>query len=195
MNTMFDYSDFYDNIANQLPDGCRVCEVGVADADSALYLAKKLHELGKSFKLYMVDNMDYGGMLQMKTIYENIIKSGLGEFIEVIPLMSEDAALNFNDHFLDFCFIDSSHQFEMTKREIKEWYEKIKDLGILAGHDYFSEENPGVRKAVDEVIPVFYTRPQHEQTVFQPTQVLFTQQTTNGHGVWICKKDWFIKLK
>ena len=43
---MFDFYDFYDRIAKELPNDCKVCEVGVADGISALYLAKKLNELG-----------------------------------------------------------------------------------------------------------------------------------------------------
>ena len=69
MTRMFDFDDFYDQIARELPDDCRVCEVGVADGDSAIFLAQKLIQYNKNFKLYMVDNMDYGGFIQMKTIY------------------------------------------------------------------------------------------------------------------------------
>ena len=85
---MFDFPHFYQRIAKELPNDCKICEVGVADGDSALFLAQELNRLGKKFKLYMVDNMDYGKYLQMKTIYQNIIKS---ELAGVITIESEPA--------------------------------------------------------------------------------------------------------
>lgn len=105
LNTlMFDYSQYYQRIADELPSGCNVVEVGCADGISAIYLAQELHKRNKTFKLYMIDNMDYGKYEQMKTIYTNIIKSGLGEYIEVIPKDSVTASKDFNDGILIFYF-------------------------------------------------------------------------------------------
>ena len=191
---MFDFSDYYDRIARDMPNGCRVCEVGVADGDSAIYLAKKLNEYGKSFKLYMVDNMDYGKYLQMKTIYENIIKSGLGEFIEVVPYDSIEASKLFNDGFLHFCYIDSSHLYQETRDSIIAWYPKVLDEFIMAGHDYFGHEE--VRKAVDEIIPkttIADLRPGGRPN--ETIQVLHTENTDEGYGLWWMQKQHFIPIK
>jgi len=188
---MFDFPHFYQRIAKELPDDCKICEVGVADGDSALYLAQELHRLGKKFKLYMVDNMDYGKYLQMKTIYQNIIKSGLGEFIEVVPFGSLEASEMFNDGYLDFCYIDSSHTYEETKKEIRAWYPKVKDECILAGHDYNADE---VRRAVEEVVPKVFVRDNLGDRSFNPENVLQSEDTLNNFGVWFFKKQWYLKL-
>lgn len=194
---MFDFADFYDRIAKGIPNNCVLCEVGVANGDSALSLARKLHELGKNFKLYMVDNMDYGQYIQMGTIYTNIIDSGLGKFIEVMPYDSLTASELFNDGYLDFCYIDSSHLYEETRDSIRAWYAKVKDGGILAGHDY--DGHLEVRKAVDELIPTTITREPivHDSgdiDEFEPEQFLMTEDTVNGYGLWWCKKDFYKKL-
>lgn len=190
--TMFDFKDYYDKIAESLKDNCRIAEVGNANGDSAIYLAKKLTLLGKKYKLYMIDNMAYGGYEQMKTIYENIIKSGEGLNIEVIPEGSLDASCKFNGHSLDFIFLDSSHLYNQTKAEIILWWGKLLDEGILAGHDYTGHEQ--VKKAVDEIIPITFTRPPHDGTVYAPVQLLKTYETDSNFGVWEAKKDFFIKL-
>lgn len=190
---MFDFSAFYERMAEELPPDCKVCEVGVADGHSALYLALQLHRMGKNFTLYMVDNMDYGGFEQMKKIYENIIKTGIGRKIEVLPYDSIEAASKFNDGFLDLVFIDSSHTYEATKKEIPAWYSKVKDLGILAGHDYDGHE--GVRRAVDETIPTAIVRDDIPDREFEPEVFLHDERTVNGCGVWWCKKDFYKKLK
>lgn len=188
---MFDFSHFYDRIAKELPNDCKVCEVGVANADSALYLAERLHYYGKKFKLYMVDSMDYGGYIQLCTIYQNIIKSGLGEYIEVIPKESLEAAKDFNDGYLDFIYIDSSHTYEGTKAEIPVWYAKLKDECILAGHDWNAEE---VKKAVEEIVPKTFLRTDIQDRNFDVEKVLHSEETTKGWGVWWFRKQWYLKL-
>lgn len=186
---MFDFSVFYDKVATDLPNNCRVCEVGVADGESALYLADKIFSLGKRFKMYMVDNMDYGQYNQLCTIYKNIIKSGLGEFIEVIPKDSVSASELFNNNYLDFCFIDTSHQYKETKDSIRAWYSKLKDERILSGHDYIGHKEVG--QAVDEVLPKMIIRDDIPDREFEPEQFLHTEDTDNGYGIWWVKKDFY----
>jgi len=186
---MFDFPGFYERMADQMPDDCRLCEIGVADGVSAIYLAKELALRNKNFKLYMVDNMSYGGFIQQKTIYENIIKSGLGKYIEVIPYDSVTASKLFNDGFLDFIFLDSSHEYDETKESIKAWYPKLKDGGIFAGHDYF--EYPTVMLAVDELIPREFTREQINDDPYEPEQMLFIEGSDRGYGIWHCTKDFY----
>jgi hypothetical protein len=188
---MFDFSHFYDKIAQDLPNNCKICEIGVADGHSALYLAERLHYYGKNFKLYMVDNMDYGKYEQIKTIYTNIIKSGLGEFIEVIPYDSITASKKFNDGYLDFLFLDSSHEYQETKDSIVSWYPKLKDLCIFSGHDFYCDE---VNLAVKELVPKFIVRTDIPERNFDAEQFLFEEDTTNGYGIFYFTKDFYKKL-
>lgn len=201
-NSMCDFESYYDKIAGELHDGCVIAEIGVADGYSALYMAKRLHSLGKKFTLYMIDSLDYGGKDQLNTIINNVIQSGLIG-VCVLPCSSLDASCKFPDNHFDFVFIDSSHTFQQTKAEIRQWYHKIKEDGVLAGHDY-SE----VKLAVNEVIPVTYTRqpipngehPPYEkaevyfQELFKPEPCLQIFDTDKGLGVWAVKKKFYIKL-
>lgn len=189
---MFDFQQYYNRIAEEMPSDCRILECGVANADSALYLAKRLAAHNKTFTLYMVDSLDYGGYFQLCTIYENIIKSGLGECIKVIPKESIIASNDFNDGFLDFIFIDSSHTYEGTKAELSKWYPKVKDGGIFAGHDF---KAPEVYKAVTETIPLFITRTDIPDRIFDAERFLLDEVPTDrGYGIWECRKDFYKKL-
>ena len=191
---MFDFSHYYDWIAEWLPPGCRVAEIGIADGDSVIHLAKRLLQHNKTFKIYAVDNMQYGGYIQMKTIYENLIKHGVAQYVEVIPKDSLEAAKDFNDGYLDFCFIDSSHEYLQTKKEIPVWYDKVKDLGLLSGHDVFLYDT--VMKAVLETVPEYITRePLPDGQIFEPEKILHFFNTSSGYGIYEIKKDWYIKLK
>lgn len=195
---MFDFKKFYDWIADIMPDGARLCEVGVADGESAIYLANAMLNRGKDVLVYMVDNMDYGQYNQIVTIYTNIIKGKVGLFTEVIPKESIEAAKDFNDGFLDFVYIDASHQYEQTKNDIKAWYPKVKDEGYIAGHDYFLYE--GVKKAVDELMPTtiqredLYDEDGVLQQTFEPEQFLHVEQTDRGYGLFWAQKDFYKHL-
>lgn len=55
---------------------------------------------------------------------------------------------------LDFAFLDADHTFPAVQLDIETWWPKIKQGGLLAGHDYDSPRDRrgiwGVRKAVTE---------------------------------------------
>jgi hypothetical protein len=186
-SVMFDFMPFYDRMANQLKNNAVIVEVGVANGASAIYLANRMREKGKSFKMHFVDNMDYGGMDQMNTIWRNIAEHQLQDFVEVIPLDSIEASKKFNGHSIDFLFLDSSHQYKETYQSIQSWYPKIIDEGIFAGHDYY--EYKGVRKAVDELIPEDFT-----QEGRKTEGVLHVENTNNNCGLFWFKKEWYINL-
>ena len=52
---------------------------------------------------------------------------------------------------MDFCFIDSAHDYETVKNDIIYWLPKIKNGGILAGHDY-DEYHLECHNAINDVI-------------------------------------------
>ena len=56
-------------------------------------------------------------------------------------------------HF-DLIFIDADHEYESIKADILAWQPLVAVGGILSGHDY-AECWPGVRQAVNELVPSF----------------------------------------
>lgn len=147
-----DFHTYYDWVAGQMPNDCRVIEVGAADGHSAIYLAEALANRNKKFQLVIVENMDYGRHGQQNTLLNNIMRSGLAEYIRLEVLDSLNASCKFPDNWAHHVFIDASHKYEETKADIRLWHHKVMHGYWLAGHDY-NEEAAGVKKAVDEVIP------------------------------------------
>ena len=193
---MFDFHSFYDTVAGELPNDCIIAEVGVANGASALYLAEKLHSQGKVFKLYMIDNMAYGGSNQLADIIKNVQRSGLGEFIEIMPMDSLNASTKFNDNSLHFVFLDSSHTYPMTKAEILLWLNKVSYGSRLAGHDFNETEGKEVLDAVTELLPREILRPPIEgQQSFEPEQFLQVFNTSKGLGVWSVVKKFYFQFK
>lgn len=166
--SMFDFDAFYSRMASQLPPKCRVAEIGVANGSSLCFLAEKLGD--KAERIIAVDDCSYGGTHQRNVIIFHLIRGGFTN-VELFEMSSLDASTKFNDQYFSFIFLDSSHTYQQTKSEILLWFRKIKYECVLAGHDYFNEENPEVKMAVDEMS-------------IELNHVLHTEQTDKGYGIW-----------
>lgn len=178
---MFDFEDFYADVATRMCyKGARLAEVGVADGASAIYLAEALLNQEKQFRLILVDNLAYGGAEQLKELTRNLADANLFPWVEILPMDSLNASCKYPDGFFDFVFIDASHEYEHTKADIRLWWHKVKDGGILAGHDYYPIERDEVQRAVDAVIP---------------PDAFSVYPTTEGYGVWWLEKDPNIKMR
>lgn len=73
---------------------------------------------------------------------------------------------------LDFVYLDGDHSYKGVMEDLCAWFSKIRDGGIIGGHDYGHMTHPGVKKAVDE----FFRR--FDWTVH-----------VEGEGVWWVKKE------
>lgn len=63
---------------------------------------------------------------------------------------SVEMATRVEDNSLDFVFIDADHRYESVIADLKAWVPKVKDDGIVCGHDYDHPRFPGVTQAVFE---------------------------------------------
>lgn len=151
-----DFHEFYRTVFAQLPEGAVIVEVGVYLGHSSAFMATLAKESGKQIKIYAVDTFNGSREHSLRDFYnrfcENIFACGVQKYI--VPVLSpSECAVKF-DYIpdLDFCFIDAAHDYDNVKRDIQAWRPKVKPGGILAGHDYCASW-PGVKEAVDELIP------------------------------------------
>jgi len=62
---------------------------------------------------------------------------------------SNDAVNYFKDKYFDLIYIDASHKYNDVKDDITNWLPKIKNNGIISGHDY---NNENVKRAINDTI-------------------------------------------
>lgn len=165
----FNFNDFYDFIASNFESGATFVEVGVWFGKSIVYLAQKIKELDKDIKIYAVDTWEgtkNESMLMdiVKQFNGNIYQEFLNNIKDcnvstIIPIVKEskEAAKDFPDNSLDFVFLDADHSYEAVIGDINTWYPKIKNGGIISGHDYGFWNS--VNKAVDQLLPSVKTFP------------------------------------
>ena len=152
----FGYEELYKSFVDRLNDGSTIVEVGSWKGKSASYLAVEIINSKKNIKLYCVDTWKGSAEHQFDQIiiedklYElflNNVKTLLN-VITPIRQNSIEASKLFEDDSLDIVFINADHSYDAVKADIEAWYPKVKNKGILAGHDYGGW--PDVTRAVDE---------------------------------------------
>ena len=75
-------------------------------------------------------------------IHPNIIK---------MKITSSLGSLEFLDESLDLVYIDAVHQYKDVMEDMILWYPKVREGGIIAGHD-FQDSFPGCKKAILEMV-------------------------------------------
>ncbi len=75
--------------------------------------------------------------------------SAFGARCEIIRLESGQAAQHVPDG-IDFVYIDANHSYGGVYRDLCLWSGKVREGGIIGGHDYGHADFPGVKQAIDE---------------------------------------------
>ena len=138
-------------LMNDLPEKCKIVEIGSNRGYSTLIMSKGLETFGKKGIIYCID--PWGGTqtageghiwitegaLSGDGVYdifeENMKEYNVFDKIKPMKMLSEEAVSHFEDKSLDMVFIDGDHSYQSTYNDISIWYPKVKDGGIMCGHD------------------------------------------------------------
>ncbi|KFZ36538.1 hypothetical protein HR45_15495 [Shewanella mangrovi] len=111
-----------------------VAELGVANGE---YTSSILN-INRPKKLHLIDiwqSERYG-----ENLYINVCEKFKNEQIkgqlEIHRKLSTEAVNDFPDKYFDWIYIDTTHCYNNTKSELELYASKIKDDGVIAGHDY-----------------------------------------------------------
>ncbi len=134
----------YTQFLSKLADGKPLVgvEVGVFLGVNALNFLESLNIK----HLYLIDPY-----YESDTI-RNAARQRLSKYESKITWIYEPsikAVKNLPDN-LDFVYLDGDHTYPAVHQEIRLYFSKVKEGGILGGHDYLSVPNSSVKQAVDE---------------------------------------------
>ena len=124
-------------------------EIGVERGRNSKNILKELN----IEKLYLIDAWDnYKGIdgiwLNMDGNYEYVLSIlGNDKRVEIIKNHSNVVVNDFKNNSLDFVYIDANHKYEYAYQDINLWFPKVKEGGIIGGHDVCL---PAVLNAVTE---------------------------------------------
>ena len=60
---------------------------------------------------------------------------GLSDYVHPLVMDSLTASRIFTDGIADLVFIDADHRYKQIKQDIEAWYPKVRNGGIICGHD------------------------------------------------------------
>ena len=120
-----------------------MAEVGVRDGRTTFHLLDQ----NPNLKIYAIDN-------NIAQFYNNGIKKKYEE--RLIPIEGNSSLMADEIPMVDLIFIDADHSYQGCSKDIIAYKHKIKEGGLLTGHDI---DYPGVNRAVKELICMFDVGP------------------------------------
>lgn len=147
----------YAALADALPKGGTVVEVGVAYGRSVLFLAERLVAVGNATaRIYAVDTWEPAWAKRWEPEARERDVDVYGEFLrnlseapraerELVYVARTDRA---PVDAADVVFLDGSHEKDDVTADIWRYRSRVRAAGIMAGHDY-GTAHPGVKAAVD----------------------------------------------
>ena len=121
----------------------KVAEVGVDWGVTCKRVLESCYDVIQEY--WVVDPwFDDNGKYQI--VVKNLLKY---QQAHTLRLESIEAATIFPNFYFDLVYIDADHSYNAVKQDINNWSRKVKQGGILAGHDY---NMASVKRAVSECL-------------------------------------------
>lgn len=160
-------------LSNKVSSG-PLCEIGCWTGHSTHILANRAKAIGT--KLVVVDNFEgnkgtpieeFARDNSVKDMFiRNMKMFDLWDSIILFSMDSNEAHKFIKSGLFSFLFVDAGHTYEQVKNDLVNYIPKVKEGGIICGHDYESDtydeshtgedyvngKHHGVIKAVNEVI-------------------------------------------
>jgi hypothetical protein len=138
-------------LLESLPKNGIIAEVGVYLGD----FSECILRVNKPKKLYLLDLWPgelTGYYEKVCKRFDKEIKAGI---VEIIRGDSREVLKSFPDQYFDWVYLDTLHNYEMPSAELEIVQHKVKERGIIAGHDYIKWDyvamvKYGVIEAVNE---------------------------------------------
>ena len=167
MNNSESRNIFLKKVKDLIPVNPTCVEIGV---HQGVFTEKILTFLNPD-KLYLIDpwaeghdknaKESYAGPLKnLKTAYSNTSDMDLvtkkftnqitSNQVTIQRGYSYDFVDSYPDNFFDFIYIDGCHLYDSVKADLEMFLPKLKNGGLMCGHDYVKYLNFGVIEAVDE---------------------------------------------
>ncbi|MFL0682736.1 MAG: class I SAM-dependent methyltransferase [Algoriphagus aquaeductus] len=123
-----------EKLLEHLPKKGIVAELGVDEGNFSEVILNKC----QPEKLHLIDiwASEIYNNAKRKYVEERFdpeIRSGI---VEINLGYSTEIGAKFKDNYFDWIYIDTDHSYETTIRELEIWRLKVKEGGIIAGHDF-----------------------------------------------------------
>lgn len=142
-------------LLKEMPGNSVCAEIGVAQGD----FSERILTITSPEKLHLIDAWGDPSRYHdgLKTLVEKRFHKEIAtRQIEINVGMSIDILKKFPAHYFDWVYLDTNHTYPVTAEELSLLSHKVKENGIIAGHDYIignwaGNLRYGVMEAVHEL--------------------------------------------
>jgi len=156
-------------------------------------------------RVFSVDPWEDSSVYQ--TFLSNMRILGFDEIVYLLRKRSVEAAQSFPNDALDLVFIDADHHYEHVKEDIVAWLPKLREGGILCGHDCewsYTHLQEEVKQRIEEslaeaYVPTrtqpatgageelsFYVQGLHPGVIRALYDIFNDEYTLLPHSIWCC---------
>lgn len=129
-------------MGKKIPDGGTYLEIGSYIGGSLICVYEATKISGAKIKFIGIENN------VRPKLYKNTKSI---PYLKIIGSRSDKAKGRIRNNSADLLFIDGAHHYEQVKRDILNYWPKLKIGGILLGHDYtHHKQHQGIVKAANE---------------------------------------------
>ena len=150
--------NLFNMVINSTYENFTWVELGSWTGKSVAYCVVELiNKPLENFKFYSVDtwkgaaeHQEYD-MVKQDTLYDVFLENTnpVKQYITPLREFSYEAANNFDDGSVNFCYVDADHSYEGVTKDLEAWWPKIKK-GCYFGGDDYTKGWPGVQHAVND---------------------------------------------
>jgi predicted O-methyltransferase YrrM len=157
----FSYEYIYKSVVDQADDDSLFVEIGSFKGRSSAFMAVEIANSGKKIKFDCIDPMkpmshyvdsadkdpeefkgynseDFHSRLEQANGYYNLLQ-----------MTSDEAVNQYEDGSIDFIMIDGDHTYEAVKRDIINYFPKMRPGGLMTGDDAFAQD---IQRAFNDAI-------------------------------------------
>jgi hypothetical protein len=78
---------------------------------------------------------------QLDVFYIDRLKTYLFDpNVDIIRGFSKESSTLFPDNYFDFIYLDAAHDYDSVLEDLNCWWSKLKEGGLMSGHDYFPDK-------------------------------------------------------
>ena len=120
----------------------RIAEIGIWKAKMSHFVLTECSTFVKEYigvdPYRVFDGSDVQSKERADRLFLSVIRK-MREFPQFFLIKEKSifTAEMFPDKYFDLVYIDADHRYEAVSQDIKVWMPKVKDNGILCGHDYY----------------------------------------------------------
>ena len=123
-----------EKLLEKMPKKSVMAEIGVDQGE----FSQSILNIVQPEKMHLIDSWGSsryhdGKFEKVKQTFSDQIDK---QKVQIHRNLSTEAVNDFEDQYFDWIYIDTDHSYETTRDEIRLYASKVKEGGIIAGHDY-----------------------------------------------------------